>query len=483
MAVKVKEWTQRNWRHPGVDLLRPSLDPGPEPAAFSTAYALAPDPYTGVLKRGPAWRAADTVPTGFDHVEGAFYDEYYQWYALVGRKTNDLYYIHDNSAFDSWSDPVYLQGSIDPGGQSGANVVLWGGYLWVIDNAGELWAATDYWNGLDKIYDTTALQVLGAMNDRLFAGDADGDVLRLNAGPSMGAYLSNVALLNPKFMAPFRQYLTVVCTGDDDSVHIHRLPDWQAHAFHQLGRLPCTPFPASNLGCPYALFEDKIWILTGQQAQSDGTFIIECYAFDGSQIRRAAVVTDLADYQTAVTCGLLVYNNRLLFHWGQVGKTYHHFHALVGDRFLPWAPLTGLNAEGSVKPFAAALSDFLICVSSDTDGTTPKIQVARRDQLQDGYVVTSRLDMGYPGRKKRLEQITVTLDGADADFDVKIYYRVDDASAWTLDTTAAGSRLAQALKIGAEFYLLQVRVDLVDGSGDDLDIGIEAVNVTYSVNE
>jgi hypothetical protein len=481
MPVDVKEWTQRRWARPGVDLLRPNLDPGPEPSAFFTSYALAPDPYTGVLKRAPAWQTAAAVPAGCTVIRAGFYDRAMATYNFVCRYDNKVNYIYTYD-WTAWGGPTEListTGSIY--GKAYRDVLHWGGYLWALTNGGQLWAATDYQNGLDLIYTDTVLQVLGSMNDRLFAGDTAGDIFRLATGPALGAYLPNVAIVNPAYMVPFRQYLTVICE-EQDSIELHRLPDWQAHALHQLGRLPCTPFPDSNYGCPYALFDDKIWILTGQQPQSDGTFTIECYAFDGNSTQRAAVATGLPDASTAVCCGLIVYQNRLLLQWGQNQYATHHFQVLVGDHFEPWAPLTGL-AKGQAFPFGIALADTLVCATSYDSGTTPLFHYARRDALMDGYVITSRLDMAYPGRLKRLEQITVILDGEDDDFDVIIKYRVDDASTWTTAGTVAGSRIAQALKIRADFYLLQVRIDLADGSGEDLDIGIEAINVTYSINE
>jgi hypothetical protein len=71
---------------------------------------------------------------------------------------------------------------------------------------------------------------------------------------------------------------------------------------------------------------------------------------------------------------------------------------------------------------------------------------------------SSILDVGYPNCKKRLDRIAVLLDGAAVD----VY--------------------AAAAADAGEFYTLQLRVDLDDDTGDDEDIAIAAVSVTYSID-
>jgi len=117
--------------------------------------------------------------------------------------------------------------------------------------------------------------------------------------------------------------------------------------------------------------------------------------------------------------------------------------------------------------------------AADTEGI---YHLPTSGSLQDGYLITSRLDMDCPGRQKRLLRLTVLLDGAAVDFDVIIKYRTDDTAAWTTAVTSDDTtRVTVDITTAVTFYTLQVRVDLDDDTGNDEDIRIGAVSVLYSV--
>jgi hypothetical protein len=97
--------------------------------------------------------------------------------------------------------------------------------------------------------------------------------------------------------------------------------------------------------------------------------------------------------------------------------------------------------------------------------------------------------MAMPARQKRLNHITVHTDvdaAADTGFKILIKYRTDDNchdgddDNWTTSVTANSTPRAVTAEIGVEFYLLQVRVDVDDDSGNNLDRKIEAITIDYS---
>lgn len=479
MPVRIREWTQRHFTAPNRAIARPSDNPRQDPNTVETLSALYPDYHTGVLKRGPTWTAAPDLPSGISDIAGAFYDVANERYCLIGENSGNMVLVY-TTTWASWLGPYTILSSKTLGGKTGRNVSFWGGYLWVINEDGDIYRGTDYTAALASFYASSDAQVLAPMNDRLYGGTDTATVLRLRSDSTMGDYHDPVGELNPVYLTPFRQYLTVVSEGDDVTIDIFRLPDYAAHGLHQLGRLP-SPGILSNTASPFALYDDRIWMLTGRQAESGSTTRIDVYAFDGHRIRHVAWADGLPALTDPDAVGLFTHHNRLiLYNLDCTTASGHTFLTLVGDGFADYAPLASVGGSALMTPFATGLGDYMICTAY---GTPHDVYYARRDSLQDGYVELSRLDMGHPGLKKRLARLTVVLDGAATNFDVILKYRVDDASAWTTAKTQDNTRIVIADDLAVEFYLLQIRIDLDDDTGNDEDIGIAAVSAVYSVNE
>ena len=76
--------------------------------------------------------------------------------------------------------------------------------------------------------------------------------------------------------------------------------------------------------------------------------------------------------------------------------------------------------------------------------------------------------------------IVVLLDDCSASFSAIIKYRTDNATSWTTAATQTNTKRAVADTIGAEFYTLQVRIDLDDDTGLNKDFRIDSVSVLYT---
>jgi hypothetical protein len=361
-------------------------------------------------------------------------------------------------------------------------VAYWGGYLWVIDDDGDVHRGASYTSALSSFYTGGDALILMPMNDRMFLATDSGEILRLDSGNSQfDSYHDPAATLNPIYLTPFRQYMTVVNKGDDDQINIFRLPDYAAHGLHQLGHVP-SPAHFSDHGCPVMLFQDEIYMLTYQQRQPGDLYDIDVYAFNGHETKRVARLTGRPAFPSPSAVGLLVWHDKLLFYdLDTTGASGHDVLALVGDRFVDFAPTGDIGGNGQITPWIGSLGDYLVCTHyAGGDG----VYYAHRKTLQDGYLETAYLDMHQPGREKRLEQITVLLDGEAASFKVNVKYRVDDATGWTTALSGADdTRTVRATAIGVPFYLLQVRVELDDDTGNNEDIGIEAISVLYSADQ
>lgn len=478
MSVQVQEWSQRTWTHPGYDLERSTAaSPPARGGALADLCCLAPDPHTGTLKRAPAWTLAPAYPTGVHNVQGAFFDADRQYYCFIGECSGDMVLFYTGT-WASWSSVATLVSGKALGGLVGRNVAYWGNYLWVIDDDKNVHRGADYTTALSSFYAGGDAEILCPMNDRMFGATSAGVIPRLTSAGTWSAYHTPVAALHPVYLTPFRQYMTVIAKGNDDTLSIYRLPDWSANSLHQLARLP-TPGYLTETGNPIALYDDKIWTLAGQQKTPDD-YRIDVYHFDGTRTRLGAAIGNLARFTLPPVSGLLVYHGLLIYYTLDTTLTTGHaFRALVGDTFTDYAPL-GYGAAGAMTPFAACIGDTLVTTARYSGAE--RLFYARRDRLADGYLITARLDMDHPGLRKRLDALTVILDGAGADFSVRLYYRVDDETAWTTATTAADTRIVRAADLATEFYLLQIRVEIDDDSATSQDIGIEALSAVYTIS-
>ena len=150
---------------------------------------------------------------------------------------------------------------------------------------------------------------------------------------------------------------------------------------------------------------------------------------------------------------------------------------LVGDRLIDFSSLSG------VLPTLAAVynagGDLIIICEDGSSNEGFKHTLGR----MDGHVITSRMDMGQPGRVKTLHNITAMLDAAADDFFIKLYYRTEDTAAWTqAGATAENTLRAAAEDLDVEFYQLQVKVELDDDTAANTDVAIEKIGITYSID-
>ncbi len=481
MPVKVQTYLQRHFDRPGITMQTFEGTPGEPPHDLETLSGLKPDPYTGALKRGPDWKAAAALPA-LTNIAGAFFDQANARYCLIGEDADGDTALIYTTTFASWSAIYKVMTSGTLGGLMHRNVLYWGGYLWLIDSTGDIYRGTSYTAALSLFYNGGDAIMLAAMNDRAWAATSSGTILRLTATPDMGAYHTTLGDMNILYMVPYRQYMTVVTKGQDDSLHIFRLPDYAAHGLHQLARIPAPGYQGAA-GCPVALHDDEIWIIAGPQQNHNDPYF-DVYAFDGNRTRRAAIIQNGAIDEAAEFSGFLVWNNHLLYYTLDQGTTpSNRYFALIGQSFQLYTDIHYIGQVGSIDPFTAALGDYLILYGVDDD-EDEVVHYASRRALRDGYLVTPHLDFGHLGQTKRLHSISVLTDDHVTNFKIIIKYRLDDTLAWTTAATSANARLTTTTDQKANFSHLQVRVDVDDDSEDThQDFAIVALEIKYSVNE
>lgn len=480
MTARVREWRQSEWRRAGVARFE-------RPGDFWACNGLWPDPARRRMRRAPGWSAHVPWPAGFGRPAGLFYDRPNGYFAWVGLDPADdhvatCFYTagweHVATCDLGLASPLY--GALT--GLSQRNLCHWGGRLYLISGAAAVYAGDPTSGPLALLWSGTGgegARLLCPYADRLLLVTSSGRVLRLNAaGDAFEPYYTPAAPLDVRYACPFRQAILLVARTHGGHLALLRLADAPPATLHQVAQFEgvsgnepsAAPFTD---GCLFAVHEGRLYFTSGWY---EGMGALDVWAFDGSNIARAAQLADLPQRAEVRAAGLLNWRGELLFALVRRTQTAHALKLLVGEAFVDFCPAPFTPSDyACFYTLAGALATPARCGNSEGFIHTAG--------LQDGYVETSRLDMGYPGRVKRLDRLTALLSGADAGFSVTLQYRTDDTSAWTTATRASGTRRVQADPSSTYFYTLQVRVALEDTRGADLDYALDELAITYTVDE
>jgi hypothetical protein len=213
----------------------------------------------------------------------------------------------------------------------------------------------------------------------------------------------------------------------------------------------------------------------------DGVAAISIYAFRYSEAGHIDFVTKVY-LGTNDVCSLVVWQNELwLARLVAASGGTHRFH-IIDEHSLPKQKQGGtftLSSDDFARPQVFSVGGYLIVASNDNDLDTvgPSHNWDTAGILESAY-----LDMGHPGKAKRLNTLTVLLDGkCSSNSTYTIKYRFDDATSWTSAGTGTSTRKIQVEDIGGTFYQMQVRVEL-SGPADSDDIAVETLSVVYTID-
>lgn len=472
MTVKTKEWVQREWSLPGVSLYRDKGD-------FDSLSSLILSSNHHKLKRAPGWSAVVSL-TDEPVKGGAFYDEANVRRVFIVTDASDLKTEYASSAWSVSSGGTILAGKTALGGLDGRNCLFWGGKLYIIDSAGDVYAGTSYSAALTKIYDGSNAVCLAAFGDYVYAATSAGDIIRLHQ-TTFEIIFTASSTIAIEYMAAYHGHLVIIARSLDGTIAAHTLNP----ASPNLNTVAHILAPPSNLptnGSCYVNHDGQIYFSPGRFKKPDATYDLDIYSFNGSRIEHVARISGTAS--GLVAAGLLSWRKNLIYYALEEGDaaSAQIFNLLVGDTFNVFAPLTA-GAYSGFDPYAYSLGGELI-LTACTNVPAYKFHHLGDDSLQDGYVMTSYLDMGHPNKVKRLERITALLDAKKTDFKILLKYRTDDTAGWTTAVTGNDTHRPSVEDIGAEFYRIQLRVDLDDDSSPgDEDIAIESVSCLYVVDD
>lgn len=473
MPVTVKEWVQREWIQPKVSLFHNRGD-------FYNLVGLSPDLIRETLKRSPAW-SAHLQHSGLTAVKAMFYDENNARYVLFG--TNAASHLASTYFSSSWvaKGTIYEQtaATASLAGLSGRNCLYFGSYVYAIGADSHVYRGGNYTGGLTDFYSTADAICLAPFGGRVYLATTYGKIWRLNdADNAFETHYDSVANFYPLFMTAFRGYLLIVAVQDTGAIHFYRLSQSASgsnpNVLQELAKTPGTLTDYGTHGCLFALHNDQLYFSPGPYTNPDATKVLDIYSFNGSQIKRIAQLPAATASPNAA--GLVHWRGELIF-YAPASSGTQNYKMLIGNQFVDAVPGT-INVTG-LSALAANLGNEL--VTTGLDGSSNEgIHHAGAANLQDGYLLSSWLDLGSPGALKRLESITVLLTGKKADFKVLLKYRTDDNTGWTTAATGNNTRRPHVANLGVEFYQLQLRIDLDDDSSPgDEDIRITAISASY----
>jgi len=487
MPVTVKELVLRSFTRPNVALYQREGD-------FYSATNFMPNWAGRGLRRAPKWSAHIPFNAGFTNCRGAFFDRAHgQAGKLVFVGTNASNYLAVN-AYDlhtnAFAATAAISNAVDTlGGVGGHNLLWWRSTLYFIADTLKVYRSLNYAAAATEFHPNQDGHILTLYGDRVMLADNGGRLYIMNHTAQLETMWYSVTGLDIRYLTPFRAYLIAFNRGHDGHMHILKTFANPTYAAYMASALAGDPtlvstinpdltevalVPASGslptIGSLFTIHNDDIYFCPGRARNR--TLI---YRFNGSQ-------ADLVDeipwaLSTLNTEGLLTCEDQMIYY--ALNHIVSYFKVWMGEGFTTWTDET-FNVASDFTPIVAALGPYVVVVCQD--GTTPGFRYTTTAYDPDAVLVTSHMDMGYPGRQKRLNRVTVLFnDAASVTAKCKVDYTLDQGANWTqLQAAASGAIRVEPTK-PIHFYTLQLRLTFTDTGTHTANIAPEAISITYSI--
>jgi hypothetical protein len=491
MTIHVQTWDQSKFLRPGRKF-QSYKDEG----EFDDISGLYPDRNGERLLRGPAWSshvpwpsAAETF-VGFSKANVVLPAGDSNYFIFLGKLTTPANHLasvvwsRDSESVVNKYDMTTNLGTGYPSmGLHQRDVLYFGDKLYLISADNDIYWGENPYTEPASTYAGSFL-TLANYGDKTFMGKLDGTIYRLAASDAAWTtFYTPFQYLQALALYPFHDFLCIIARHTTGAIGLYRLPDTNALTSHQIGMIhgSTARYTAASTehfsGCPFAQLADDLYLLTGYLNPIESN-TMHLYKFDGTHLRYTAELTGLPDVDACGSLGLLPWRGRLVAYALEDSATTHLLKLLVGDRFVDFAPVTSKTLASYSAMYQAG--GDLILIAEDGAGNEGFFYT---QGLSDGYVTTTYLDMMQPGRKKQLHSITAHLSRSITDFFVKLYYKIDDAQSWTQAGTSQEETIRPTAEdLDQEFYLLQVKVEIDDDTGDNEDIAIEKISASYSAD-
>lgn len=465
MAIRIKEWVQREWNRPGREFFHTKGD-------FSSITGFMPTPNRNTLQRAPSWYGFLPYPAGFNRAAGGFYNDTNNAFVLIGQRVSDDHLASGYIIFPGTYGPFeLLPQAISLGGAHKQNIHWWNRTLYLIANDNNVYTGTDYTANLAQFYSGGDAKILLPVGDQMFLFTTSGNVLKLNsAADAFETFYDAITHLDIIYALAYHGYIMLFTRGSTGAHYIHRLSPHNA-TLNQLTAMPYATGQYTTYNSMFTLHDDKVYFYPGDYTAADWvTKMVDIYSFNGSSIEHVDRIGPITTGPNAM--GLVEWRGNLLFYHLADGQ--QEFDILVGDSFTHFAPNTATLLTGS-DAYSAADELGMPVQYLTYEGLTYLVGSG------DSTLLTSRLDFDHPGVKKNIIHLVAVTSQCAENFNVTIEYRIDGAEEWTIAITTSDTQLIRSPQLDLECYNIQLRITFNDQAGAALDIQLEAISIVYSI--
>lgn len=349
--------------------------------------------------------------------------------------------------------------------------IHWGGELWRIFS-GTVYKSTTSFDSGHK------LKRVRAYGNRLFFF-SDYAVYKLNrACTALEKYIdltSNSFPLQLSFVAPYRQYILIVHQRADGTLTFNRMADNSGVGLHEIvsSNIGTIEFPGAFAyrPDPFCIHQGDVYFILPTETTSSQT-VYTLYLYKDNAIKAIAAIThDPLPYdRSAVFLRLLSWNNHLVL------LLENDVYVLAGRTFTTWTSFR-IDEDWYAYQSLYVAGTELVFTYQDTDGLEA-FSHTNGQFTTGGSLTTSWLDMGQPGTKKFLHNITAVLDAAYSGQTTTIQYRTDFSDTWITAVSAASGTNHRADALKVEFYTIQIKLTLNNTAATAP--GIRALSCLYS---
>jgi len=460
------EFVQRKFTRPNVEVFQRDGD-------FDYSYNLIPNPVGHGLRRAPAWSSHVQFPSGFTNCRGMFWDCASSSLVFIGTKNNHLATV--SMPFDTGVMGTATEidtGTATLGEISMHNYLWWHSYLYYIRSDRTLYKSLNFTATGTVVYSNQDARCLTVVGDRPVFADTSGELHILNRSATFEHMWYVATGLDVRYMVPMDGSLVIFARGYDGDMHILTIradPSFARNIANAIAQDPslldlvnpdvshiATVQATGDLpryGSLFARHDDEIYFAAGRAKGK--TFV---HRFNGSHVELA----DEIPYTTtsSETDGLLDWQDQLIFYSLDTGINYLRVWMGEGFTYLTNKSFT------FTSPFApcAAATGPTIAITDNPDGNEG-IYYLTRYYSPDASLFTSHLDLGHPGKLKRLNRIVITFNYTGSlTAKCRVDYTLDQGTSLVMiqDATAISEALVIEPTSHIEFYTIQLKLTFSD---------------------
>ena len=410
------EFIQRRFTRPNQEIFQEDGD-------FDHSYHFMRNTAGTGLRRAPAWSAHKPFPSGFTACRGMFYDADAQRLVFIGTKNAHLATCYLTFYSDTMSEAAT---EIDTGtatisGAFGCNFLFWRDYLYYIRSSRQVYKSANYNTTATVMHANQDGQAITVVGERPMMATTSGELYMLNRSNVFMKMWYVATGFTVRYMLPMDGQLMMFCQRDDGGTQIVRMPTDPAYSKYIYDAITedaslvdtVIPDPAhivtipgtgdhSTYGCLYVEHQGDIFFSAGRAKTK--TFI---YRFNGSRVELADEIP--YTIPSAQCDGLVTWQDQLFFHSIDTGINYLRVWMGEGFTFLTNKTFT----LGSSLNTCVATPGPTLAVA-DNPGGVEGIYYLTTNINPDATLVTCHLDLGHPGRLKRLNRVVITFNDCDS---------------------------------------------------------------------